>query len=188
MKNYKNMPIPPAIQKAADEYIGHPYEVDEGVAVSLRRDAFAHGMMARNERIAAYIRECLEPEEEWTAKHEADDTEANTNYRRGKIRGYKDILEDLESGGLDEYMDSIENKPEDKQEDDRPQNYRKKKISPSTLFRILLAFAKYNIIAAICAFCSVLLYENLTWEFTYPLALFAALAVDFLFHKYSQEE
>lgn len=105
MKNYKNIPIPPAIQKAADDYIGYPYEVDEGVDVSLRRDAFAHGIMFQNEKIAAYIRECLEPEEEWSTKHEADDTEENKNYRRGKIRGYKDILRDLEDGGLDRYMD-----------------------------------------------------------------------------------
>ena len=90
--------IPADIQEAADKYIGHPYEVDEGVEVSMRRNAFARGMMAQNEKIAAYIRECLEPEESLFNACPED-------YTKGKIRGYKDILSDLENGALDRYMD-----------------------------------------------------------------------------------
>lgn len=31
------------IEKAPNDYIGHPYEVDEGLDVSFRRDAFKEG-------------------------------------------------------------------------------------------------------------------------------------------------
>lgn len=110
MRNYKNTPIPPAIQKAADEYIGYPHEVDEGVSVSMRRDAFAHGMMAQNEKIAAYIRECMGPVQQCVDNWDASRGPRTSSYHydRGKIRGYKDILGDLESGGLDEYMSEKE--------------------------------------------------------------------------------
>ena len=69
-------------------------------------------------------------------------------------------LEDLYEGLANTYGVECDLHNEDKPEVGsslRDETGRKKKISPSTLFRILLAFAKYNIIAAICAFCSVLL-------------------------------
>lgn len=94
-----------SIRKAAKAYSerasnGHHFSELDGLF-----KAFRAGAVWQGKRVAAYIRECLKPEEEWAAKREADDTETNKNYRRGKIRGYKDILGDLESGGLDEYMD-----------------------------------------------------------------------------------
>ena len=46
-------PIPSDVQKAADKYIGYPPEVDEGVSTSLRRDAYAAGMLAERERLAS---------------------------------------------------------------------------------------------------------------------------------------
>ena len=47
-------PVPSDVQEAADKYIGYPYEVDEGVAVSMRRDAYADGMLAERERLASF--------------------------------------------------------------------------------------------------------------------------------------
>lgn len=44
---------PSDVQEAADKYIGHPYEVAEGVEVSMRRDAYAAGMLAERERLMA---------------------------------------------------------------------------------------------------------------------------------------
>ena len=44
-------PVPADVQDAADKYIGHPYEVDEGVEVSMRRNAYAAGMLAERERL-----------------------------------------------------------------------------------------------------------------------------------------
>ena len=49
----KEHPIPEDIQEAADKYIGHPYEVDEGVEVSMRREAYAAGILAERERLMA---------------------------------------------------------------------------------------------------------------------------------------
>lgn len=46
-------PIPSDVQEAADKYIGHPYEVAEGVEVSMRREAYAAGMLAERERMAS---------------------------------------------------------------------------------------------------------------------------------------
>ena len=43
--------VPADVQEAADKYIGHPYEVAEGVEVSMRRDAYAAGMLAERERL-----------------------------------------------------------------------------------------------------------------------------------------
>lgn len=51
-----------------------------------------------SKRVAAYIRECLAPEESLFDTCPED-------YTKCKIRGYKDILRDLEDGGLDRYMD-----------------------------------------------------------------------------------
>ncbi len=31
------------IKEKADEYIGHPYELDEGVDITMRRNAYIHG-------------------------------------------------------------------------------------------------------------------------------------------------
>ena len=45
------VPVPSDVQEAADKYIGHPYEVDEGVEVSMRRDAYADGMLVERERL-----------------------------------------------------------------------------------------------------------------------------------------
>ena len=72
----------------------------------MRRDAFAHGMMAQNEKIAAYIRECLEPVQQSVDDWDASGAPYTSSYHydRGKVRGYKDILKDLESGMLDKYM------------------------------------------------------------------------------------
>lgn len=97
-----------SIRKAAKAYSerasnGHHFDELDSLF-----KAFRAGAVWQGKRVAAYIRECLAPEEEWATKREADDTEANKNYRRGKIRGYKDILGDLESGGLDEYMSEKE--------------------------------------------------------------------------------
>ena len=39
------------VQEAANQYIGYPPEVDEGVSISLRRKAFADGMLAERERL-----------------------------------------------------------------------------------------------------------------------------------------
>lgn len=47
----KNKIIPSDIQEAADKYIGYPHEVDEGVSTSMRRDAYADGMLAERERL-----------------------------------------------------------------------------------------------------------------------------------------
>lgn len=46
-------------QKAADEYIGHPYEIDEGVDVSMLRDAYKDGILYERERL---MKEAVEAE------------------------------------------------------------------------------------------------------------------------------
>ena len=43
--------VPSDVQEAANQYIGYPPEVDEGVSTSLRREAFADGMLAERERL-----------------------------------------------------------------------------------------------------------------------------------------
>lgn len=47
----KEYPVPADVQEAADKYIGHPYELDEGVEVSMRRNSYAAGMLAERERL-----------------------------------------------------------------------------------------------------------------------------------------
>ena len=43
--------IPEDVQEAANQYIGYPHEVDEGVSTSMRRDAYAAGMLAERNRL-----------------------------------------------------------------------------------------------------------------------------------------
>ena len=45
--------VPADVQEAANQYIGYPPEVDEGVSTSLRRQAFADGMLDERERLAS---------------------------------------------------------------------------------------------------------------------------------------
>jgi len=66
------------------------------------RELARHIVDWHNKRICAYIRECLKPEEEYEAR--LDESDVNLNYTRGKIRGYKDIIRDLEHGGLEDYF------------------------------------------------------------------------------------
>ena len=43
--------IPADIKAAVNQYIGYPPEVDEGVSTSMRRNAYADGMLAERERL-----------------------------------------------------------------------------------------------------------------------------------------
>ena len=47
----KEHPIPEDVREAANQYIGYPHEVDEGVSTSMRRDAYADGMLDERERM-----------------------------------------------------------------------------------------------------------------------------------------
>lgn len=51
-------PVPEDVLEAANQYIGYPPEVDEGVSTSLRRRAFADGMLAERERLMKDAVEC----------------------------------------------------------------------------------------------------------------------------------
>ena len=92
-----------------DSMSGH-YLTNEGFI-----DFARHIVTWHSKRVAAYIRECLEPEENLLTTIEEAPVEIQElsddkgkNYTRGKIRGYKDILRDLESGGLDEYLEKTD--------------------------------------------------------------------------------
>ena len=60
-------PIPSDVQKAADKYIGYPPEVDEGVSTSMRRDAYAAGMLDERERL---MKDAVEVEVYWNRGNE----------------------------------------------------------------------------------------------------------------------
>ena len=50
----KRQPVPFDVQEAANQYIGYPPEVDEGVCASMRREAYAAGMLAERVRLASF--------------------------------------------------------------------------------------------------------------------------------------
>lgn len=39
------------LEKAVNDYIGHPQEIDEGVSVTMRRDAYIAGRLAEREKM-----------------------------------------------------------------------------------------------------------------------------------------
>ena len=96
-----------SIRKAAKAYSerasnGHHFSELDGLF-----KAFRAGAVWQGKRVASYIRECLAPVQQCVDKWDASSSPRSSSYHydRGKIQGYKDILRDLESGGLDEYMD-----------------------------------------------------------------------------------
>lgn len=75
---------------------GEPYEVcvDDKKFVKW---GFIEGAKLQSKLVAAYIRELLKTERDIMKINPAD-------YTKGKIRGYEEILIDLESGELNKYM------------------------------------------------------------------------------------
>ena len=70
------------------------------------RNFARHFVDWQSKRVCEYIRECLEPVQQSVDDWDASGAPYTSSYHydRGKVRGYKDILKDLESGMLDKYM------------------------------------------------------------------------------------